>query len=36
MPALPEGRPLAGNESIVGRVPIELGLDGFHPERESH
>ena len=31
-----EARPLAGDESIVGRVPIELSLDPIRPERDGH
>ena len=33
--ALPGSRPLASDESIVGRVPIELSLDVVHPERDG-
>jgi hypothetical protein len=33
--ALPGSRPLASDESSVGRVPIELSLDVGHPERDG-
>ena len=36
MSALSGSRPLASDESIVGRVPIELSLDVVHPERDGH
>ncbi|MEP6569100.1 MAG: hypothetical protein ABJC10_04940 [Acidobacteriota bacterium] len=36
MSALPWDRRLASDESIVGRVPIELSLDVVHPERDGH